>query len=142
MPRHFDLDALRAARAEAQGEPPTVTLHGDTYVLPVEMPWSVVEALATDGAKEFLRAVKDLLGEDGYERALGTGATREDFGALVMMAAGELYEAGDPEASGSSVSSSSNGSSPSKPTSGGTTESTSEEPSGDPSESVPADSPA
>lgn len=42
----IDLDALAAARREAAGEAPTVVFHGETYTLPVELPFDVPESLA------------------------------------------------------------------------------------------------
>lgn len=97
--RHYDLDALRAVRAEAAGEPPTVLLAGDTYTLPVEMPWAVVEALAHDTADAFRAAALALLGDEQYQWACAVGVSRDDMGALVVMAAQDLYQAGPPEAS-------------------------------------------
>lgn len=99
MTRHYDLDALRAARAEAAGDPPTVTLAGETFTLPVEMPWAVVEALAHDTAAAFRDAALALLGGSQYRRACELGVSRDDMGALVIMASQDLYVAGSPEVS-------------------------------------------
>ena len=43
MGNNVNLDAARAARSEAQGEHPTVTLGGQVFELPVELPFAVVE---------------------------------------------------------------------------------------------------
>lgn len=44
--RYADLDARRAARAEALGEAPTFRLGGQTFTLPVEMPMALLESVA------------------------------------------------------------------------------------------------
>lgn len=41
----IDLDKSRAARREAKGEGPVVTLEGKEYKLPVELPFEALEAL-------------------------------------------------------------------------------------------------
>jgi hypothetical protein len=40
---NVDLDKARAARAEANGEAPTVTFGGEVFTLPVEMPFGIIE---------------------------------------------------------------------------------------------------
>lgn len=45
MGTKIDLDAMRAARMEAQGEEvPSVVFNGTTFDLPAELPFAVVEA--------------------------------------------------------------------------------------------------
>lgn len=63
MTRIIDLDAARAARAEANGEAPIVRFGGVDYVLPVELPWAMVEAAASGDAGGLVQAVKLLLGD-------------------------------------------------------------------------------
>lgn len=62
MSRVIDLDAARAARAEANAEPPVVRFGGVDYTLPVELPWAMVEAAAGGDANGLVSAVKLLLG--------------------------------------------------------------------------------
>lgn len=45
----LDLDAMRAARREAQGEAPIIRFGGHDFELPVELPFAVAEALASIG---------------------------------------------------------------------------------------------
>lgn len=63
MSRLVDLDAARAARAEATAEAPIVRFGGVDYQLPVELPWAMVEAAASGDASGLVDAVKQLLGE-------------------------------------------------------------------------------
>lgn len=62
MSRVVDLDAARAARAEATAEAPVVVFGGVQYTLPVELPWAMVEAAASGDAAGLVNAVKLLLG--------------------------------------------------------------------------------
>lgn len=57
MGKQVDLDAARQARREAEGEAPVVVFGGKSFELPVEMPFTFVEATA-----EYNRASK---AEDG-----------------------------------------------------------------------------
>lgn len=95
--RHFDLDAVRAARAEAQADAPVVTFGGKEYQLPAEMPWSVVEAAASGDAAGVVQAVKALLG-DQWEDFASHGLSVADMTAL-MEHIGTLY-GGEPGKSG------------------------------------------
>jgi hypothetical protein len=63
MSRIIDLDAARAARAEAQLDAPVVRFNGKDYTLPVELPWSIVEAATSQDSVKIIAAVKTLLGE-------------------------------------------------------------------------------
>jgi len=87
--RHFDLDAVRAARAEAQAEAPAVTFGGKEYQLPTEMPWAVVEAAASGDATGVVEAVKALLG-DQWEDFASHGLSVADMIDL-MEHIGALY---------------------------------------------------
>ena len=62
MSRLIDLDAARAARAEATEEAPVVRFGGTDYTLPVELPWAMVEAAASGDTAGLVSAVKMLLG--------------------------------------------------------------------------------
>lgn len=75
----FDLDAARAARREALGEAPEFTFGGQTFVLPVEMPYSA--ALAAD-AGEVNIFLSMLLGEDAYGEFVSNEPATEDVKAL------------------------------------------------------------
>jgi hypothetical protein len=89
----FDLDAARAARAEANGEAPTVKFGGVVFVLPVEMPYQIVESVnAMQAASEkgdgytvtqMLSAIaKDLFG-DRFEEFLSFHPSMLDMQALL-----------------------------------------------------------
>jgi hypothetical protein len=67
MKRIIDLDAAREARAEAKKEIPVIKLEGKEFKLPVELPWSIVEAATTQDSKEIILAIKSLLGEQWDE---------------------------------------------------------------------------
>lgn len=112
----LDLDAARAARAEARGESPTVTLGGETFILPAELPmryvWTLVEGDDMDALK--------VLFNGQLERFLATDPTREDILALVA-GVPKLYGLASQGESPASAGSSSNGSSRSRPTSPATT---------------------
>lgn len=89
MSKHLDLDAARAARAEAQAEKPTVTLDGRVYELPSEMPWAVVEAVASGEATGVVEAVRILLG-DQWDDFRSAGLSMADLIEL-MQHIGGLY---------------------------------------------------
>ncbi|MQB01860.1 MAG: hypothetical protein GEU78_16535, partial [Actinobacteria bacterium] len=64
MAETFDLDAARAARREAKGNPPSITFGGETFVLPLEIDMDTAEKWSlsnTDG-------LKALFGEEQYKR--------------------------------------------------------------------------
>lgn len=56
---HVDLDAARAARAEALGEHPTVTFKGRVYTLVHEAPWDSAVMWNEDKYPEFCALVFD-----------------------------------------------------------------------------------
>lgn len=116
----LDLDAARAARAEARGEPPTVTIGGETFTLPAELPmryvWTLVEGDDMDALK--------VLFDGQLDRFIAADPTREDILALVA-GVPKLYGLGSPGESPASAGSSNNGSSRSRPTSPAATRSTS-----------------
>jgi len=116
----LDLDAARAARAEARGEPPTITIGGETFTLPVELPmryvWTLVDGDDIDALK--------VLFDSQIDRFLATDPTREDILALVA-GVPKLYGLGTPGESSASAGSSSGGSNRSRPTSPAATKSTS-----------------
>lgn len=62
--RVIDLDAARAARAEAAGEPVTIKLDGRDYTLPVEVPVLAMIAADRGDAETMIRL---LLGDGGDE---------------------------------------------------------------------------
>lgn len=88
----IDLDAARAARREAATEPIIVTLEGDDFVMPAEMPFEVVEKLgplrdAGDNAPEAAGALLDLfkalIGDDNFTRFMGHKPSLDDLKALL-----------------------------------------------------------
>jgi hypothetical protein len=84
--RSIDLDAARAARAEAAGEPVALTFGGKTIALPPELPADFALLLA-DG--DFRGAVKALLNEDA-QWFFDLRPSMDDLKALAE-GAGEVY---------------------------------------------------
>lgn len=120
----LDLDALRAQRAEARGEPKTFRANGTVWTLPDELPLEVGIHMAQGNT---LAALEGALGDQWVEFRKGNFSVN-DFRALADgMDAIYGVEMGESPASPSS--SSSNGSR-SRPTSNGSTRSTSRKPSG------------
>lgn len=62
MARAIDLDAARAARAEAKQEAPTLRFAGKDWTLPAELPWAFVEATSGD-ITGIVRAMQGLLAD-------------------------------------------------------------------------------
>ena len=121
----LDLDAARAARAEVRGEAPTITIGGETFTLPPELPmryvWTLVDGEDMDSLK--------VLFDGQLDRFLATDPTREDILALVA-GIPELYGLASEGESPASDGSSGNGSGHSRPTSAASTRSTSAKPAG------------
>lgn len=69
----------RAARREAKGEGPTVTFLGESFSLPVEMPWAVVDAADSE---DYGPAVRALFGED-FARAMALQPSVQDITELL-----------------------------------------------------------
>lgn len=105
--RQLDLNARRAARWEAAGEPPTVVIGDETFTLPVELPLAFLEAL---NALDVRRAVGTLVGDADVDRFLAQRPSIED-----LMELRSLYGVDVGEASASTTFSA-NGGSPSRPT--------------------------
>ena len=82
MSRIIDLDAARAARAEAQAEAPIIKFGGTEYKLPVELPWSIVEAASSQNTNDIVGAVKSLLGEQ-WAAFEATGVSVADMTTLI-----------------------------------------------------------
>jgi hypothetical protein len=116
----FDLDAARAARAEAKGETPMFVFGGQKFTLPPEMPAEFAYLL--DDAKE---AFRFLLADD-FDDFWSHRPSKEDLVELVAVL-GKAYGTSLPE-SAASGGSSPNGGTPSRPTSPATTRSTSRKP--------------
>ena len=116
----LNLDAARAARAETRGEAPTVTIGGETFTLPAELPiryvWTLIDGDDMDALKVLFNGQLD--------RFLATEPTREDILALVA-GVPSLYGLKSPGESSASAGSSANGSNRSRPTSAASTGSTS-----------------
>lgn len=78
--REINLDAARAARAAAKGEPASLTLEGNTYELPIELPVAFVEAVVEERLQE---AMGILLGpEVAAELEASTSMSVEDWEEL------------------------------------------------------------
>jgi len=92
----IDLDAARAARREARGEAPTVTFGGETFALPVELPFEIAEVgqrlnaatTSTDVAEAMHDAMRMLLADD-YDRFMALRPSLQDLTALVEGIPGE-----------------------------------------------------
>jgi hypothetical protein len=86
-----DLDASRAARREADKEPPRLRFGGKEYVLPIEMPLEVLDEL--DGFEEdmapttmagaILRICQVLLGDEAYAEFRALRPSLEDVMTLL-----------------------------------------------------------
>lgn len=90
----IDLDAVRAARAEASGEGHVLTLLGVRLTLPAKCPLAYLdlfleaELAETEGDQERLgmeatRAAKRLLGPEQWRALLNAGADGDDLAVLV-----------------------------------------------------------
>lgn len=120
--RSFDLEAARAARAEAKGDPPTVTFAGETFVFPVEMPMQYVWTLVD--CEDDRDALKVLLNGQWDRFVKAVNPTRDDILALIAEVP-KLYGLGPPGELSASAGSSNGGSNRSRPTSPAATRSTS-----------------
>ena len=93
MAGQYDLDAARAARAEQNGEHPTIKFGGVIFELPFEMPFSIVESVgemqaaqeSSDGYKvsQMLNAVAQDLFGDRYEEFLSFQPSMLDMQSLL-----------------------------------------------------------
>ena len=136
MARRIDLNAARAARAEARGEPVTVELGDDVYELPAEMPASVIGCIARAQAGDpsgMLEAMAALVG-DGFDEMVTKHRLSLDDLMVLLDGASEQYGMTTPESSASPASSPAT-STPSRPTSSATTTPTSARPSSAPARS-------
>lgn len=132
----LDLDAYRAARAEARGEAPTIKLLGETFTMPVEVPAAVLQAFADDDKVAFGKAV---LGDEQWATFCEVGGTEDDL-VVIASRLWTLYGVSLGESSVSSGSSDSGGEHL-RPTSDGSTDSTSDASSGAEMASASATSP-
>jgi hypothetical protein len=82
-----DLDAARAARAEADGEAREFVLGGEVFALPAEIPWETSERFT---AGDVMGGLVILLGPEQSERLRSVGPSVQDIEALAG-AIGELY---------------------------------------------------
>lgn len=127
----IDLDARRAARREALGEPIVVVLEGEEFVLPVEMPVALLGlvsdlgGLDTDAEKAaaVYPLAQALLGPEAWNRLLAVRPSIDDLLEIVDVAM-EQYAVDPPSPPESSGSSNAPGKR-SRRTSGGSTASTS-----------------
>lgn len=109
-----DLDAARAARAEARGEAPSVVVNGREFKLVPELPLMFAEALRENRMWEAQQLM--LLNKDELEDFLACELTSDDLEAIA-----EAYSAGTVGESRASRRSSTNGGRPSRPTSNAST---------------------
>ena len=80
--RVIDLDAARAARAEAAKENPVIKFAGQDWALPAELPWAIAEAAGAATAEAAIAAVRALLG-DRWDAFLACGPTIDDMRILL-----------------------------------------------------------
>jgi hypothetical protein len=93
-PEVIDLDAIGAARREAQDERPLVRFGGEEFQLPKEMPFAVIEAVGRVQPKEgeepdnaaiaesMADIARSLFGKK-YRRFLDLGPSVEDLSSLL-----------------------------------------------------------
>lgn len=89
----IDLDAARAARREANAEAIVVTLDGDDFSMPPEMPFEVIEKLgplrevpedkAPEAAAALLDLFKSLIGENDFKRFMTHRPSLDDLKELL-----------------------------------------------------------
>lgn len=116
MSRVIDLDAARAARAEALGEPLVVRFGGEEFTLPAEVPYDYLALLASGDPRA---AINALLGEAEAPRFW---QQRPSVGDMRVLMEGIEEAAGLKEGEAPASGSSSNGTSRrSRPTSPATT---------------------
>lgn len=87
MAAPLNLDAARAARREAAGEPVSFVLGGETFDLPVEMPLEALDYVAqlptADNAAVLLAPLlRAMIGEDEWPRFMAQKPTLDDMLAL------------------------------------------------------------
>jgi hypothetical protein len=97
--RVIDLDAARAARAEAAKETPVIRFAGRDWNLPSELPWALAEVAAGGNAESAIAAVKSLLGSQWAE-FLEANPTIEDMRILLENVA-SIYVADPGKSAGS-----------------------------------------
>jgi hypothetical protein len=111
MSRTLDLDARRKA-ALAETEPLIVTMGGEKFTLPAELPLVFAYHLTN---MDLYKAARALVGDDDAERFLEANPSEKDFEQIIEAYGVELGE------SSASTPSSGNTGKRSKPTSAGST---------------------
>jgi len=114
----FSLDDARRARAEKQGEPKMFEFGGESFELPVELPFTFSEALATGQWRDAISAL--LNGQADAFFAVDPPVTNEDLQQFAMDIA-DVYLGGSPGESPASRSRSKSTSRSSRPRSKGST---------------------
>lgn len=96
--REINLDEARAARAEASGEPITLTFGGQTFTIPAEMSITVV---AEANAGNMVGVVTELFADEGQAAAfLALRPTAGDIKSLLeQVAAANALSLGESSAS-------------------------------------------
>ena len=95
MARVIDLDAAKAARAEAAGESASIRFAEKDWTLPAELPWAVAEAAAGGDGPAAMRAIELLLG-DQWPAFKAEKPSLADI-MVIVEAVGEIYGT-DPKA--------------------------------------------
>lgn len=98
----FDLDAKRAARREALGDPKVITWAGVDWELPVELPYEVLEQhrlLTLGDLGAVVGIVKALLGDEWDAFVAAKRPSMQDcdelVGAMLKLYGLKVIEAGD-----------------------------------------------
>lgn len=106
----IDLDAAKAARAEARGDAVAdVVFGGERFALPAEIPASILDGVAAAGTGDIAgirRAIDALLGPDEGARFYALGPSLDDLLALLTAAVEASGLGGDLGESSASASSS------------------------------------
>ena len=101
MSEPFDLDAAKAARREAEGEPAVVIFGGTKYELPPAPPLSVLAALGHVQLNRFHYfddVIAGMFGRDNVSDVLEAGFDMDDFADLFARVYG--MDVGEAPASG------------------------------------------
>lgn len=97
--RPFDLDAaVKAAGAEATGEPFAFTWHGEQYEIPPQTDWAMTTVRALSSG-DLNTAMAELLGKDKYDELCESGMTLGQLGQLIDSVGNDAGMGGLPNSS-------------------------------------------
>lgn len=81
-PEDLDVDAAKAARREAQGKNPIFTFGGETFTLPIELPFSIMLEVEELGDAPPSLVLRGLLEEEQWEKFKALKPTMDDIEVL------------------------------------------------------------